>query len=242
MSKHKVPKQVLDKAKLITGKRSRLVVDHILKHGSITTEDLENYGYKHPPRAIRDVREQGLPLDMFWTKNTSGRRIAGYRLGDVTAIRNDRLGGRQVLSKEVHSRVCNRYSSKCGICITRYEARYLQLDHRIPFEVGGEPEAVDVSEYMPLCGSCNRAKSWSCEHCHNWGHKKDPTICGTCYWASPDDYNHIAMKQIRRIDIVWQHKEVRDFEAVAQAAAETGEPMPEFVKQVLRRALSKENP
>jgi len=108
MSKHKVPKQVLDKAKLITGKRSRLVVDHILKHGSITTEDLENYGYKHPPRAIRDVREQGLPLDMFWTKNTSGRRIAGYRLGDVTAIRNDRLGGRQVLSKEVHSRVCNR--------------------------------------------------------------------------------------------------------------------------------------
>ncbi len=49
MSKHKVPKQVLDKAKLITGKRSRLVVDHILKHGSITTEDLENYGYKHPP-------------------------------------------------------------------------------------------------------------------------------------------------------------------------------------------------
>jgi len=62
MKPRRVPKAILDIAKTVTGKRSRVVVDHILRHGNITTEDLENYGYKHPPGAIRDVREQGLPL------------------------------------------------------------------------------------------------------------------------------------------------------------------------------------
>src|SRR5947209_5832207 len=128
MSSKKIPKAIVDKAKTITGKRARLVVDHILKHGQITTEDLENYGYKHPPRAIRDVREQGLPLEMFWTKNTAGRKTAGYRFGDVAAIRHDRLGGRQVLAKDFHEQVCNEHGSKCGICQTTYESRYFQLD------------------------------------------------------------------------------------------------------------------
>lgn len=241
MSKPKVPKQILEKAKTIKGKRSRVVIDHILTHGSITTEDLENYGYKHPPRAIRDVREQGLPLDMFWTKNSTGRKIAGYQFGDVKAIRDDRVGGRQVLSKEFHHQVCTLHKFKCGICQTNYEPRYLQLDHRVPFEVAGEPARREVKEYMPLCGSCNRAKSWSCEHCENWVEKKDVMVCARCYWASPENYDHVAMKQMRRLDVVWEGKEVGDFETVAEAAKQTDEPMPNFVKRVLRRAFSKEN-
>jgi hypothetical protein len=241
MSKPKFPKVILEKAKMITGKRSRIVVDHILEHGSITTEDLENYGYKHPPRAIRDVREQGLPMEMFWTKNSAGRKIAGYRFGNVEAIRHDRLEGRRILSKEFHEQICGLHKSKCGICQTSYESRYLQLDHRVPYEVGGEPETPKVKEYMPLCGSCNRAKSWSCEHCTNWLEKKDPTICSTCYWASPENYDHMAMRQMRRLDVVWEGKEVGDFEAVADAAKETDEPMPDFVKRVLRRAFFREN-
>jgi len=241
MSKPKFPKAILQKAKMITGRRSRVVVDHILKHGSITTEDLENYGYKHPPRAIRDVREQGLPLEMFWTRNSSGRKIAGYRFGNLEAIRHDRLGGRRILSKEFHEQVCGLYRSKCGICLTKYESRYFQLDHRIPYEVGGEPETPEVKEYMPLCGSCNRAKSWSCEHCANWLEKKEPAICSTCYWASPEDYDHVAMRQMRRLDVVWEGEEVGDFEAAADAAKAAHEAMPEFVKRVLRRAFGREN-
>lgn len=236
MSKSKIPKEILAKAKMITGKRSRVVVDHILKFGSVTTEDLETYGYKHPPRAIRDVREQGLPLEMFWTRNTQGRKIAGYRFGDVAAIRHDRLGGRQVLSKDFHDQVCSHHNSKCGICQTSYEPRYLQLDHRVPFEVAGEPAAAELVEYMPICGSCNRAKSWSCEHCENWLHKKDPTVCATCYWASPGDYDHVAMRQMRRLDVVWEAEEIKDFEAATSAAEENEEPIPDFVKRVLRLA------
>ena len=34
----------------VTGKRARIVVEHIIKHGSITTDDLkEKYGCDHPP-------------------------------------------------------------------------------------------------------------------------------------------------------------------------------------------------
>jgi len=240
MSKPKFPKVILEKAKMVTGKRSRVVVDHILENGSITTEDLENYGYKHPPRAIRDVREQGLPLEMFWTKNSSGRKIAGYRFGNIEAIRHDRFEGRRILSKEFHEQVCGLHKSKCGICQTSYELRYLQLDHRVPYEVAGEPKTRKIKEYMPLCGSCNRAKSWSCEHCANWLEKKDPTICLTCYWARPEDYDHVAIREMRRLDVVWEGKEVDDFEAVADAAKQTDEPMPEFVKRVLRRAFGRE--
>ena len=50
----------------IKNKRARIVIDHILKNGFITTEDLEKeYGYNHPPRAARDVRETGIPLSTF---------------------------------------------------------------------------------------------------------------------------------------------------------------------------------
>lgn len=47
----------------IRNKRTRIVIEHILEHGHITTEELErDYGYNHPPRAARDVREAGIPL------------------------------------------------------------------------------------------------------------------------------------------------------------------------------------
>ena len=169
MSKSKIPQKTLRKAAQITGKRSRIVVDHILKYGSITTEDIEGYGYKHPPRAIRDVREQGLPLEMFWTKSRDGKKISGYRFGDPNKIRSGQIGGRKVFSKALQKQVIETYKGKCAICNTRYENRYLQIDHRIPYEIAGDKvsSSISVKEYMPLCGSCNRAKSWSCEHCYN---------------------------------------------------------------------------
>ncbi len=58
----KLPKEFIDLCHSVTAKRPKTVVDHILEHGSITTEELkEKYGYNHPPRAARDVREHGIP-------------------------------------------------------------------------------------------------------------------------------------------------------------------------------------
>lgn len=61
--------------------------------------------------------------------------------------------------------------------------------------------ADDAGGYMLLCASANRAKSWSCEHCENWK-LRDANICKSCYWAYPESYTHVAMQEIRRLDIM----------------------------------------
>lgn len=212
MSGTTLSEELLQLLKTIKGKRARIVVDHILEHGFITTEELEvQYGYKHPPRAVRDVREQGVPLETFNTKNAEGRTIAAYRFGDPSQIRQGKIGGRRVLSKDFRKRLVLEIGSKCSICLQDYEVRYLQVDHRIPYEVAGDTAIQNIVDYMFLCGSCNRAKSWSCEHCSNWLELKNPELCKTCYWANPDSYQHIALRPIRRLDIVWTEGEVEDY-------------------------------
>lgn len=69
----------------LRGRRARLILEHILQHGFVTTEDIEGYGYKHPPRAARDVREQGVLLETFQVKNAQGKTIAAYRLSKQQA-------------------------------------------------------------------------------------------------------------------------------------------------------------
>jgi hypothetical protein len=76
MAKTKYPKEFLEQTASITNKRARIVIEHIMKHGFITTENLETtYGYNHPPRAARDVRESGIPLDTFKVKSKEGKSI-----------------------------------------------------------------------------------------------------------------------------------------------------------------------
>jgi hypothetical protein len=45
----------------IEAKRPKTMLAHILNYGSITTKELDElYGYKHAPRAARDVEEPGI--------------------------------------------------------------------------------------------------------------------------------------------------------------------------------------
>ena len=84
---------------------------------------------------------------------------------------------------------------------------------------------------MLLCASCNRAKSWSCEHCTN----KESTICQTCYWASPREYTHIALRDIRRIDIVFTADEVQSYQQLKALADAQQIELPEYIKNILQR-------
>lgn len=100
MSSEKLPEEFVARLHAVTAKRARTVIDHILRHGFITTEELKTkYGYNHPPRAARDVREQGIPIETFRTAGSDGRNIAAYRFGDPSSIRRGFVGGRQVFSK-----------------------------------------------------------------------------------------------------------------------------------------------
>ncbi len=145
--------EFLQKLKSVTSKRARIVIDHILAHGSITTEELEKtYGYSHPPRAARDVREQGIPLETFRVKSSDGRTIAAYKFGKVEDIREGSLGGRKVFSKKLKDDLYNDDGRKCAVCAGEFEKRYLQIDHRIPYEIAGDADHLnrDNRDYMLL--------------------------------------------------------------------------------------------
>jgi len=234
-----LPADFLEKLRAVTAKRAKTVIDHILKFGHVTTEELrDKYGYDHPPRAIRDVKEQGIPLVMFRVAGIRGRKIAAYRFGDPSLVRGEGFSGRRMWPKEFKRRLVAQNGAKCEICCTAYSPLYLQIDHCVPFEVvGDEADELIVENYMLLCGSCNRAKSWSCEHCKNWTDTHDVTVCRICYWANPANYQHIALQLIRRLDITWTNHEVTEHTQLLRMSKHARKELPEFVKDVLRRAL-----
>jgi len=230
------PEKFLKKLQSITSKRARIVIDHILENGFISTEDLEKtYGYNHPPRAARDVREQGIPLETFRVKSSDGRNIAAYRFGKLEDVHRGRLGGRKVFPKALKEALYQEGEGKCAICMGGFEKRYLQVDHRVPFEIAGDDDHLDrnANDYMLLCASCNRAKSWSCEHCPNWS-KKSLKVCSHCYWAFPHEYNHIALREIRRTDIIWDEEEIQTYDELMVAARKADSAIPDYVKQIVK--------
>lgn len=233
------PEEVMRLLKAVTRKRPRTVIDHILKYGYITTEELkELYGYNHPPRAARDVRESGIPLETFWVTGSDGRKIGAYRFGDFEKIRPRRVDGRTTLSSEIKNELIERHGSKCFIYLEKMEASALQIDHRIPYEIAGDFTEARPEDFMLLSAAANRAKSWSCEHCPNWLQEKDAEVCASCYWAYPENYTHVAMLPLRRIDLMWQGEEIKEYEQLQQGATTFGVSVPAYVKEIIRRAVS----
>lgn len=83
------PQAFLDLLHSVTAKRPKTVIDHILAHGCITTQELQEvYGYDHPPRAIRDVREYGIPIVTERIKDENGKTIAAYRFGSPDEVQH----------------------------------------------------------------------------------------------------------------------------------------------------------
>ncbi len=236
----KLPKEFIKKCKAVSAKRPKTVIDHILKHGFITTEELKNtYGYNHPPRAARDVREEGIPLETFRVEGSDGRKIGAYRFGDPGKARFSKLSGRTAFSKALKTKLIQRDGARCAIYLEEFPERDLQIDHRVPFEVAGDNAASmnDPADYMLLSGSANRAKSWSCEHCVNWNDLKDKSICKKCYWAYPDSYDHVAMRQARRTDILWSGDEISVYDRLKARTLELQKNLPTYIKEIIRQHL-----
>lgn len=215
----KLPKSLVERLNSVTAKRPRTVIQYILDHGSVTTEELQKLGYEHAPRAARDVRELGIPLETFWTKNSVGRRIGAYRFGDLRLMGNamSKTAGRTVLSKALKKALVEKYGSVCFVYLQPMEERFLQVDHRVPYEIGGERDRENTEHYMLLSPSANRAKSWTCEHCPNW-EEKDVSFCMRCFWAYPEKYSHVAGKEQRQITITFTGNEIEDYNRLIDLA------------------------
>lgn len=230
---------ILELCSKVTKKRPRTVIDHILKHGHVTTEELqEEYGYDHPPRAARDVREEGIPLETFrLVSSRTGRKIGAYRFADPSKIKRGRIGGRRAFSKAFKQALVEKYGQADLITAQPVDARYLQIDHRIPYEVSGDGEhdETDLTAYMLLDASSQRAKSWSCENCTNWKEIQDPEICRSCYWAYPETYSHVAMTESRRVDLCWIAEEAADYDALSREAQRANVPVSDLIKSKLKK-------
>lgn len=207
------PKEFIDFLNSITAKRPHTVIQHILEHGFITSEDLKNtYGYDHPPRAVRDVREQGVPIVTYRVSGSNGRSIAAYTFGNPNEVSNNlsKTYGRTVLSKVLKQALIEKYGSKCFVYLENMNESILQIDHRVPYEIDSGQNNHDIEVFMLLSPSANRAKSWTCEHCNNWIHK-DKAFCIRCFWAHPEDYDHVAGKYEKIISVVFTGDEIEDY-------------------------------
>lgn len=203
----------------IEAKRPKTVIQHILRHGFITSQELKDlYGYNHPPRAIRDVREHGIPIETYGVDGSDGRRIAAYRFGTPSKV-GDRLAkarGRTALSKALKDSLIAKYGSKCFIYLETMDESALQVDHRVPFEIGSNRKERGVDAYMLISPSANRAKSWACEHCVNWPNK-EYDFCLKCFWARPESYEHVAGNFEKVISIIFTGNEVEDYYRLMEA-------------------------
>lgn len=236
----KLSKQFIEKAKAVTAKRPKTVIDHILAHGKVTTDELKaTYGYNHPPRAARDVREHGIGLKTIPVEGPDGRRISAYIFDEAASANYSKRTGRTALSNKLKMELIQLHGARCFIYLEPMAERELQIDHRIPYEVAGDSatQSPVAKDFMLLCGSANRAKSWSCEHCPNWLEAKSAAVCGTCYWASPESYTHVGTLEQRRMDLIWTGDEIADYESARQQAADIKKMLPDFVKEALRKSL-----
>ena len=233
--------KILALATQVTAKRPKCVIDHIIEYGFITTQDLrDRYGYNHPPRAVRDVRECGIPLETYKVTGSDGRSIGAYRFGNPDNIEAHKLAGRKVFSKAFKEALIQVYESKCAISNEAYEERYLQIDHRIPYEVAGDRVADEQSpkEFMLLSGSAQRQKSWSCEHCPNLKGRKERQVCMTCYWAHPEAYLHMATQEVRSLHLVWMGKEeTKNYDLISSQAKLAKKTVQEFIKTILQKTF-----
>lgn len=233
----KYPKKFLDLLESVTAKRPKTVIQHILRHGYITSEELKNtYGYNHPPRAVRDVREYGIPLVTYRVTGSDGRKIAAYKFGNPNDAKNflSKSAGRTVLSKALKSALIDKYGAKCFVYLESMDESILQVDHRVPYEIGGEHDEKDIDYYMLLSPSANRAKSWTCEHCDNW-EKKDSSFCLRCFWAHPENYEHVAGKYEKIISLIFTGNEIEDYYKLIELSGE--ENAQSTIKRILHDYL-----
>lgn len=223
------------------GKNKRAVafLRVLLERGSISTDQLNELGYNHPPRAAGDVRDAGIPIVTGKALSTkTGRQMAVYTFGHPDLIQAGRIGGRSALPKKFKVKLIAKYGTIDCITGAILDERVLQIDHRIPYRIAGDIGLTEqnIEDYMLLDASSQRAKSWSCEKCTNM-ELRGIENCRSCFWAYPEAYSHIALQNFRRTDIVWQGTDVAVHDAIKAEADKQGVSVREVILECMRHKV-----
>jgi len=224
----------IDQVLEVCSSRAVYVIKFILENGSINSEDIADEGYRHGARAIGDVRDNGVPLITNKTKSTDGKSIAEYIFGPADEINRRKFGGRINFPASLKKQLLERYGAECAISRMILPIDKLEIDHRVPFYIAGDIEGErNPDDFMLLSKSMQRTKSWDCENCPNILSHLDINICKTCYWAYPEDYTHVAMKEMRNLNLTWEGKEIAEFDAMESECKENGKTVQDYLKEVV---------
>ncbi|WP_050515621.1 hypothetical protein [Dickeya undicola] len=220
----------------VCSSRAVFVINHIVKYGSINSEQIRNAGFVHGARAVGDVRDNGVPLVTRNIKSSDYRTIAEYTFGPASDIKKHKFGGRINFPTSLKGKLIERDGLFCAISKQPLPADELQIDHRVPYYISGDIAGErDPDDFMLLSKSLQRSKSWDCEHCDNLKVHFDIRHCKNCYWASPDNYTHVAMRSQRNINITWEREEVKDFDKLNEDSMKTGYSPQEIIKALIHR-------
>jgi hypothetical protein len=190
----------------------------LLERGSVTTAALKDAGYDHPPRIAGDLKDAGFVIDSALV-NVDGVRMSQYTLVDTMTAEGAAI--RKPIPLNFRKQLFATTDHRCAACGAKFITRLLQADHRVPFRVGGDQSSFELKDFMPLCGSDNRAKSMSCENCPNWEARNVDT-CKSCYWHDPDNYEHVATVDERRIALTVRGEAVARIDEIREQAALDG--------------------
>lgn len=221
------------------GKRPRTVLELILEKGEVSTYELGELGYDQPPRAAQDLKEHGVRLKTKFGKHPeTNARMAIYMLAEVDDEVNGSFTGRVAFPKKFREEVLAFFKNRCNICNMEYNARSLQLDHRVPYLLGGEADKFRLQDFQALCNSHQRAKSWECEHCGNRT-LANAEVCAKCYWSIPDGpYQHVAMRDERRLDLTFVDAEVKDYQRLEATAKKESKAITTVAKAAIKKGIT----
>lgn len=103
-----------------------------------------------------------------------------YQLIDINIYQ--KKTPRTHLSDDKWSAVVTHYHNVCAACGSPPDEKGFQQDHKVPRARGGTDA---ITNWQPLCDSCNNIKSTACRSCTE--------DCSKCSWAYPEFYKPVKI-------------------------------------------------
>ena len=227
----KLPTEFLKRIEAVTNKQARIVLDHIAKNGSITTEELKNIGYEHPPRARMDALDLGFPIVTKRVKNSVGKSIGAYSFDLSRPLDDPSRMGRLALPKLEREAILDKAERKCQLCGAEHD---LQVDHRVPYQVAGEALKDSKEPYMVLCGSCNRKKSWPASTARTLWNQAGREVPIVLLGESREPHACRDIAYTSRGHLIWQGEETRSFDDFRSKCKNEGKSIEAGIKEMMR--------
>jgi hypothetical protein len=225
------------------GKRPLQGLITLLKnHPGWTSGKEIKISYDHSPRVLADLKDYGIPILAESRATRDDSKSHHYRLGRKENILRQPLKGRSALRKAIKRELLTKFGNRDSFTQIEFPESSLQIDHRIPFRVSGDnPENLVVDRFMLLSASSQRAKAMACKRCRNMsegvlGH------CRSCYWASPEGYDHVELTKAKITIIVWNEEDEDLLSSLTLSSARNNKNTSDEIKAALRAAITHAEP